>query len=394
MDFGGRGRRSRPKSLLQNCRGTGSLPGKARGQVHRGTFALYLNGHKRHKNGNRQVSNLILCRLCFLWLSLVHCSLCSRSFSGTSQGTGHSPDKSALCRIVETRFRISQMALLPAPGRSNQPFLCRTSIGDGNLVSETGHPDRLTDRVAPACLPRSRNRRGPFRQHRRPLEPGMDSHRSAGPASAPPLSGRGRLFRTARNPFDVSLGRSAWRGVSGDSQGARAGGSRRALVRLRRHRGNRARPPERGGAQARRDAPVGRRGQAGPVARPADSGGSGRPTGPPQPEGDHAPRPIPSPDLSRARRARPSGEAFFPRSALRGRALARVAPGGSRDPRAACRGGLLRLQRCRGRAVAVRGALAGALGYGYYTLRVRRELVQPRQRPQAGFQTSRCPIPN
>ena len=55
------------------------------------------NRHKRHKNAHRPVSTPILCLLCFLWLSLLHHSAGSGISAGRGEETGPSRDQSALC---------------------------------------------------------------------------------------------------------------------------------------------------------------------------------------------------------------------------------------------------------------------------------------------------------
>ncbi len=113
------------KSCRQGFCGSGERTGHSRGRS-----ALCLNGHKRHKSWNRQVSNLIqesgftarsspskghkrhkngmgqdgsliLCLLCFLWLSRLPHWPGSGSFPGRSQGKGHSRGQSSLCCFME-----------------------------------------------------------------------------------------------------------------------------------------------------------------------------------------------------------------------------------------------------------------------------------------------------
>ena len=82
----------------------------------RDQFVLCLNGHKRHKNTHRPVSNPILCLLCFLWLSLLHHSAASGISAGRGKGAGQSRDKSALCCIMEMLDSPSDPGLsVPSP---------------------------------------------------------------------------------------------------------------------------------------------------------------------------------------------------------------------------------------------------------------------------------------
>ena len=96
-----------PHELFAKCRrqrfyGSGEGTGNSRD-----TSALRLNGHKRHKNGNRQVSNLILCR--------AFCKI--RQIAGFFTGKGCDPRE----RGRPARTRLGRVVAIGFTGLAGSP---------------------------------------------------------------------------------------------------------------------------------------------------------------------------------------------------------------------------------------------------------------------------------